>query len=733
MIPFNESDWIVDSKDFKRNNNKPKIQTGFNTISFVTQKSTGRKCALYKTNEPLSNSDSKRSYDRARSILATVDHRAIVPFVGFYELNNFGNIITEEIEKGSLQSLLETLRKGNKDPLWDDTHKLIISYGIANAMKYLHERKIIHRDIKPDNILLNSELHPYLCDFSRVKETDNSNSINQTLSGSTPAYMAPEFINEPERYSNTLPIDVYSYGITLCEIITELAPYFHLKNAFQVLSAVISGARPAIPDSVPSHWKELIETCWDEHPDKRPTFARICEILESDEFVNDSIDRRAFEDYKELLQRSQSQSTTIVKPEPPKDLIQKLENSEQKVKSQENLINNLTKQLSSFQSAIDSSFQKMQDSQKKVKELEDKLKESDEELQESRKTIDGLEDELQNSKKTVSDSKSSSLTYNPFEELNGSTKDNYFIGEDESAYYKVVKKISEGATAIAFKVIDTRNDQVLCKKTLKVQNESNAFRNAQNAYKEFEAMCFVRHPGICQAIGMNIAEPIEGAEPNEEGETPTTISIYLEFLSRSLKECVDKKLLDNTLKARIVIDIVHALNFIHKHNMMHRDIKIENIMLNSAFEAKIVDFGLVRIDECFNGQDFVSNSLTKGIGTLAYMSPEMAGEEEYTNKTDVYSFGIVLHYIFVGRLPSYTMKDKMLGKKVPLPTASPQVSQLCVDLMSKCTDNNPEKRPSFQEILEHIRNSSYGLADEIDKGLVKRRDKELSFYESINA
>ena len=69
------------------------------------------------------------------------------------------------------------------------------------------------------------------------------------------------------------------------------------------------------------------------------------------------------------------------------------------MKSQENLINCLTKQLSSFQSAIDSSFQKMQASQKKVKELEDKLKESDEELQESRKTIDGLEDELQNFKK----------------------------------------------------------------------------------------------------------------------------------------------------------------------------------------------------------------------------------------------------------------------------------------------------------------------------------------------
>lgn len=55
------------------------------------------------------------------------------------------------------------------------------------------------------------------------------------------------------------------------------------------------------------------------------------------------------------------------------------------------------------------------------------------------------------------------------------------------------------------------------------------------------------------------------------------------------KECIDKKLLDNTLKVRIA----HALNFIHKNNMIHRDVKVENNMLNSDFDAKVVDFGLI--------------------------------------------------------------------------------------------------------------------------------------------
>lgn len=59
------------------------------------------------------------------------------------------------------------------------------------------------------------------------------------------------------------------------------------------------------------------------------------------------------------------------------------------------------------------------------------------------------------------------------------------------------------------------------------------------------------------------------------------------------KECIDKKLLDNTLKVRIAVEVAHALNFIHKNNMIHRDVKVENNMLNSDFDAKVVDFGLI--------------------------------------------------------------------------------------------------------------------------------------------
>ena len=77
--------------------------------------------------------------------------------------------------------------------------------------------------------------------------------------------------------------------------------------------------------------------------------------------------------------------------------------------------------------------------------------------------------------------------------------------------------------------------------------------------------------------------------------------------------------------------------------MIHRDLKIENIMLNAVFQTKLVDFSLIRINECvLDEYSLVDDSMTKGVGTLSYMSPEMLNEEDYDNKTDVYSFGVVL-------------------------------------------------------------------------------------------
>ena len=191
--------------------------------------------------------------------------------------------------------------------------------------------------------------------------------------------------------------------------------------------------------------------------------------------------------------------------------------------------------------------------------------------------------------------------------------------------------------------------------------------------------------------------------------------------------------INNTLKTKIIIEIAHAMNFIHKKGLIHRDLKIDNIRLNSIFEAKIIDFGLVRIHEVLNeNYSFVQSSLTKGVGTFAYMSPEMLNEEDYDYKTDVYSFGVILHFIFVGSLLKQNLKDKMVGNSIKPPKSSESISKLCIELISKCLSYKPSERPSFDEILKMIRDNSYELASFVDQSIVARKDQELELFKQFS-
>ena len=228
---------------------------------------------------------------------------------------------------------------------------------------------------------------------------------------------------------------------------------------------------------------------------------------------------------------------------------------------------------------------------------------------------------------------------------------------------------------------------------------------------------------------MNTSETVKDGNIKSE-KIITTVAIFLDFVENKLSDVLKSGIINNTLKTRIVVEIVHAMNYIHKHGMIHRDLKIDNIMLNSVFEVKLVDFGLVRIHEVFNNDySFLNDSMTKGVGTLAYMSPEMMNEEHYDYKTDVYSFGIVLYFIFIGKLPKQGMKDKMNGKMIDLPSSSPGISQFCIDLIKKCLKVDPNERPSFEDILIDIRNHNYQLAGNIDRSVIYLRDQQLELFD----
>ena len=223
-------------------------------------------------------------------------HKNIINTLGYSFNSNYTKIfiISEYMKNKSLKSFIDS-NKGNI-PL---KQKLLFIFEISLAIEYMHTRKykILHRDIKSSNILLDDNLHCKLCDFGMSKyyknenatksknEEVNNNSINnyQTNSQSTLFWMSPEYlcdgiINEKS--------DIYSFGILIWEIfMEETNPYKNININDYILGnkEIVYNKRPIINDEYFKECpkiKELICLMWNNDYNKRPNIESILNLLE---------------------------------------------------------------------------------------------------------------------------------------------------------------------------------------------------------------------------------------------------------------------------------------------------------------------------------------------------------------------------------------------------------------------------------------------------------------------
>ena len=269
----------------------------FGKVYKLKNKKTGEifagKISLQKLD---SNSETmKKDLLREVNIISKLNHPSILKFIG-YSPFNFKNkpkpvIITEFAQNGSLRDLINS-------NFFDDTKKLNLLYGIASGMSYLHEYDIIHRDLKPENILIDLFLFPKIADFglSKIIKQNDENILNKSISEckGTPIYMAPE-IWEKYEYSNAS--DVYAFSIIAYEIITKNRPFKDL-NVFTLPLKVKEGKRPDLNYSIPASYKNLIQQCWSQDPQNRPTFNEILfQLKNNDNFITENVNKDEYLNY----------------------------------------------------------------------------------------------------------------------------------------------------------------------------------------------------------------------------------------------------------------------------------------------------------------------------------------------------------------------------------------------------------------------------------------------------
>lgn len=246
-----------------------------------------------------------KNLSREVNILYKLNHPAILKFICYSPTNfkqkNRPVIITEYAPNGSLYDLIRQERQSLCTQDWDDTRKLIILYGIASALAFLHSNHIVHRDLKPSNILLDKYLQPKVGDFGLSKinhQNEESMTMNSTVGiKGTPLYVAPE-VWERQEYSEAS--DVYSFAMIMFELITAQVP-FDEGSVFSIQEFVKSGRRPEIASDTPEVYKFLIEQCWDQDPNNRPTFEQILQQLKNDPGFLENVDEDDFLNYTDFI------------------------------------------------------------------------------------------------------------------------------------------------------------------------------------------------------------------------------------------------------------------------------------------------------------------------------------------------------------------------------------------------------------------------------------------------
>ncbi|CAA0831107.1 ACT-like protein tyrosine kinase family protein [Striga hermonthica] len=261
------------------------------------------------------------------------------------------------------------------------------------------------------------------------------------------------------------------------------------------------------------------------------------------------------------------------------------------------------------------------------------------------------------------------------------------VWEIDAKLLKFEYKIASGSNGDLYKGLFCSQDVAI--KILKTECISGDVQRefAQEVY----ILRKVRHKNVVQFIGACTRPPL--------------LCIVTEFMSGgSVYDFLHKQKGVFKLPAilKVAIDVSKGMSYLHQNNIIHRDLKAANLLMDENEVVKIADFGIARVQ-------LESGVMTAETGTYRWMAPEVIMHKPYNHKADVFSFGIVLWELLAGKVPyahltplqaAVGVVQEGLRPKIPRHT-HPSV----VELLERCWQQEPSLRPDFSEItgiLQHM-------------------------------
>jgi len=259
--------------------------------------------------------------------------------------------------------------------------------------------------------------------------------------------------------------------------------------------------------------------------------------------------------------------------------------------------------------------------------------------------------------------------------------------------YRILEEIGQGGMGVVYKAEDIKLKRCVALKFLP-PHLMDSPELKERFLIEAQAAAALSHPNICVI--------------HEVGETGELSYIAMEYVEgETLRDRIKKGPLKPEEALDVVSQVAAGLGEAHGKGVIHRDIKSANIMVTAKGQAKVMDFGLAKL----RGGSSLTKSQTT-LGTVAYMSPEQARGGELDQRTDIWSLGVVLYEMLVGKLPFRGEHDQTVIYSIfhrepeslmkASPGTAPELEHIVGHALAKKPAERYQTMEEFREDLEAI-------------------------------